>query len=93
MLKVKLKAMTQNFTTTFTESELSALIEGAVNKFVENRPNIQQTEIINRNELCKRLSITEPTVIRWEKKGKIPVLKIGRNVRYNWIAVIKSLEK
>lgn len=50
-------------------------------------------EIINRNELCKRLDITEPTVIRWEKKGVIPRFTIGSNVRYNWTTVVNSLEK
>lgn len=51
-----------------------------------------QAEIINRDELCKRLDITEPTAIRWEKKGKIPSLRIGSNVRYNWQKVIEALE-
>jgi hypothetical protein len=50
-------------------------------------------EIIDRKELGERLNITEPTNIRWEKKKKIPVMKIGSAVRYNWRAVIKSLEK
>lgn len=50
------------------------------------------TEIIGRNELCKRLDITEPTAIRWEKKGKIPSFRIGSNVRYNWQTVINVLE-
>ena len=49
-------------------------------------------EIINRIELCKRLAITEPTAIRWEKKGKIPCFRIGINVRYNWTTVINVLE-
>ena len=49
-------------------------------------------EIIGRCELCKRLGITEPTVIRWEKKGKIPSFHIGSSVRYNWHEVINSLE-
>ena len=50
-------------------------------------------EIIDRPELLKRLALTEPTVIRYEKKGKIPVIRIGSSVRYNWQAVIKALEK
>lgn len=54
-------------------------------------PNIPP-EIINRDELCKRLDITEPTAIRWEKKGIIPSLRIGSNVRYNWPKVIQALE-
>lgn len=52
----------------------------------------QQIEIINRDELCKRLDITEPTAIRWEKKGAIPSIRIGSNVRYNWPKVVESLE-
>lgn len=49
-------------------------------------------EIIDRAELCKRLDITEPTAIRWEKKGSIPCFRIGSNVRYNWHSVVSSLE-
>lgn len=52
-----------------------------------------QAEIIGRSELCKRLSISEPTAIRWEKKGKIPCFHIGSSVRYNWQFVIDSLTK
>lgn len=50
-------------------------------------------EIIDREELCKRLNITEPTALRMEKKGTIPALRIGSIVRYNWFAVVSSLEK
>lgn len=50
------------------------------------------TEIINRDELCKRLNISEPTAIRWEKKNLIPHFRIGSNVRYNWPKVIEALE-
>lgn len=49
-------------------------------------------EIINQDELCRRLDITEPTVIKWRKKGKIPFLMIGAVIRYNWPAVITALE-
>jgi hypothetical protein len=63
-------------------------------KFAESHivANTPLTEIINRTELCKRLDITEPTAIRWEKKGKIPCFRIGSNVRYNWHNVINVLE-
>lgn len=53
---------------------------------------IQPTEIINRDELCKRLKITEPTAIRWEKKGVIPCFRIGSSIKYNWPKVIEALE-
>ncbi len=54
---------------------------------------IPPAEIINRSELCKRLDITEPTAIRWDKKGKLPSIRIGSNVRYNWPTVVEALER
>jgi hypothetical protein len=49
-------------------------------------------EIINTEELCKRLDISEPTAIKWRRKNKIPFIIIGSSIRYNWPAVIKALE-
>lgn len=65
------------------EEKLSNLNAGAISL---------QPEIINRDELCRRLDITEPTCIRWEKKGKIPRIEIGSSIRYNWPKVIEALE-
>jgi excisionase family DNA binding protein len=48
---------------------------------------------ITTKELCEYLNITEPTVIRWKKKGKIPYFRIGSAIRYNLKDVLKSLEK
>lgn len=66
----------------------SCLLEN--DKVPAKLPN--RKEIISRDELCKRLSITEPTAIRWEKKGVIPCFRIGSSVRYNWDEVITALE-
>ena len=49
-------------------------------------------EIINTEELCRRLDISEPTAISMRKKKKIPFIKIGSLVRYNWPEVVKYLE-
>jgi hypothetical protein len=49
-------------------------------------------EVIDRVELCKRLNINAGTALRWEKKGKIPTIRIGDCVRYNWPAVLTALE-
>jgi hypothetical protein len=78
-----------------SKDQLQTLVIDAVNTCLDYRiPTIdkQPIEIINREELCKRLDIAEPTAIRWEKKGKIPSFRIGSNVRYNWPKVIESLE-
>jgi predicted DNA-binding transcriptional regulator AlpA len=71
--------------------------EGLIQRMIEELKGYMATssqpiEIIDRPTLLKKLGITEPTCIRWEKKGKIPVLRIGSSVRYNWPAVVKALE-
>lgn len=75
-------------------SEFEILIEHSLRRVISEKSNSKQTtsEIIDRAELCKRLAITEPTVIRWQKKNLIPCFRIGSAVRYNWQAVLKALE-
>lgn len=83
------------------EDELRQIVKETVAEFYEklylNRHEMQlvpaKEEIIDRKELAKRLNITTPTIIRWEKKKKIPVMRVGSAIRYNWKAVVKSLEK
>lgn len=58
---------------------------------LKSLPN-EPIEVIDRAELMKRLNITEPTIIRYEKRNLIPTLRIGSAVRYNWPSVIKALE-
>ena len=76
-------------------NDFKLLMIDVVNNCLQHTGNstaAPSAEIISRTELCNRLSITEPTAIRWEKKGKIPCFRIGSNVRYNWHNVIESLE-
>ncbi len=49
-------------------------------------------EIINAEEICKRLAISGPTLIKWRNKKKIPFIHIGSAIRYNWPKVIEALE-
>jgi len=82
----------QNFSNPFDLifKELSEIKDTVV---AFKKPDISpQPEIIDRKELLKRLNITEPTAIRWGKKGTIPELRIGSNVRYNWPSVVRALE-
>lgn len=48
---------------------------------------------VNTKELCKFLSISEPTCIRWRKKGKIPFMQIGGAVRYDLQSVVQAIEQ
>lgn len=65
-------------------------------EIIKNLPQAQLMplpEIINTEELCKRLYLSEPTVITWRRKRLIPFFKIGTSIRYNWPKVVEALEK
>jgi excisionase family DNA binding protein len=47
---------------------------------------------ITTKQLCEFLRVTEPTIIRWRKKGKIPFMQIGSSVRFDLSAVVSALE-
>ncbi|WP_158995207.1 helix-turn-helix domain-containing protein [Mucilaginibacter sp. L196] len=47
---------------------------------------------MNTKQLINFLDITEPTLIRWRKKGKIPFLKIGSRILYQKSAVLAAIE-
>ena len=46
---------------------------------------------ISTKELLNFLDITEPTLIRWRKKGKIPFLRIGSRILYQKSAVLAAI--
>ena len=48
---------------------------------------------ITTKELCEALKVTEPTIIRWRNKGKIPFMRIGVSYRYDVEAVLKAIEE
>jgi excisionase family DNA binding protein len=56
-------------------------------------PVVNNGRPLTTKQLCKYLEITEPTVLRWRKKGKIPYMTIGSSIRFNLKDVLKSLEK
>jgi len=47
---------------------------------------------ITTKQLCEFLGVTEPTIIRWRNKGKIPFMQIGSSIRFNLPAVVSALE-
>lgn len=82
------------FQITVDQNQLQKIIEDAVQKALGSQPGHEprKIEIIDQDELCKRLSLTRQTVSRWREKGKIPFIQIGSAFRYDWIKVIEALE-
>lgn len=82
-----------------TQGALQELIDNSVRTAFEklNTTSISQQvkneQPITTKQLCEFLSITEPTVIRWRKKGKIPFMQIGSALRYDREAVIKAISE
>jgi excisionase family DNA binding protein len=84
--------MESKIVTEFTPDELADVLALKIIALFQQQAPAAAIEIIDRSELCKRLNITEPTVIRMEKRGDLPVIRAGSSVRYNWPKVIEALE-
>ena len=81
----------ENLSTTITIDELQDLIENAVYKATSSL-DIGDYKLITENELSKRLNISKVTLHKYRKNGTIPFIKIGRNIRYDYQEVLKSME-
>lgn len=79
-----------------THDELQEVLDAAVQKAYSNLPIVESNrvteEIIDGKELMRRLDVSEPTLIRWRKKGKIPYIQFGCTIRYRYQAVLDALE-
>lgn len=79
-----------------THNELQEVLDAALQKAYSNLPVAEAgkvaDEIIDGKELMKRLGISEPTLIRWRKKGKIPYIQLGATIRYRYQSVLEALE-
>ena len=73
--------------------ELQVLITDCIARCLKENtgPSNSDETPITTKELCAFLGITEPTVIRWRKKGKIPYLQVGSRILYQKAAVITAL--
>ena len=49
-------------------------------------------EVIKEDELCRRLELSRTTISSYRRKNKIPYLKVGNNIRYEYEKVLKALE-
>jgi excisionase family DNA binding protein len=49
-----------------------------------------ENKLLTKEEVCVYLSISSPTLERWLKQQKIPVIRFGRTVRFS-IDAIKEL--
>lgn len=50
-------------------------------------------KLITTKQLMTKLQLSEPSIIRYRKKGTIPYFRIGNVIRYDYEKVLKSLEQ
>jgi excisionase family DNA binding protein len=77
-----------------TEEDLRRIIreENNASKSTETAKSENPQKLHSQKETCRFIGITEPTIIRWRKKGKIPFKQLGASIRYNLNDVIEALE-
>lgn len=76
-----------------TEDEFRAIIRDEYKNFTPIIGQKHENEQpISQQEICSFLNITEPTLIRWKKKGVIPFLQVGSRVLFQKSKVISALE-
>ena len=75
-----------NKTFTLTKDEIAEIVNQIVTTKTFN------PEIIDENELSKRLNISKVTLGKYRKEGTIPFSTVGRNIRYDYKEVLKSLK-
>ncbi len=68
----------------------SLLIDLKNGSFLPAKPDDEKP--ITVKELREYLGVTEATIIRWRKKGKIPFMQLGSRVLFNRSAVLSALE-
>ena len=75
--------------------EIRKQVEIAFNEKLVNikEIEIQDEEILTESQLCERLNLTRTTISRYRKENKIPYLKVGNNIRYEYNKVLKSIER
>ena len=75
----------------------SSVLADAPTQIVPRLGEDQQTaenptvQLLTRGELSKRWNLSVETLKRWEKSGKLPFIKLGKEVRYR-ITVVEQIE-
>lgn len=85
--------MTKDLELTQLNTRIAGIEATLKDLITPGQPNSTQSiELIDTSELCKRLSVTEPTVIAWRNTKKIPFIKIGGVVRFDWQGILLGLQ-
>ena len=49
-------------------------------------------QLLNVRQLAEILNVKEKTLYHWKRQGKLPYVKLGRLVRFDYDTVMKQME-
>lgn len=79
--------------TTMTKEELKQLIADAVTSNLKHDETAKGSEeLLNTKQLTDKLQVSEITLYKWRREGKLPFHRINRNIYYKWNEVVSVLE-
>lgn len=52
-----------------------------------------EQNLLTREQLAEKLNVSPNSIAIWDKKGKIPAVRIGTSVRYDYQQVLAALSK
>lgn len=85
--------MQQTITTTLTSQELVGLLKGAIREALDGEGGKKKEVIpITRRELGDKLGIGENTIMKLERQGIIPAIRLGGTIRYDYEEVLEALK-
>jgi hypothetical protein len=76
-------------------SDLQGLISDSVKDALQKHTlslAIPVPQIMNGEEVERKLNITRQTLARWRKQKRIPFIQESGVIRYDWVKIIAALE-
>lgn len=62
-------------------------------KLIENSKQSDPEELLTRKQACELLNVTDVTLWKWSKQGKIKTYKIGNRIMLKRSEIIESISK
>ena len=72
--------------------QFTALLKDTLQQCL-NEIQISEDQQLNTEQICKLLNVSDVTLMKWRKAGKIPFMQEGRKIIYNKKEVLESLKK
>jgi excisionase family DNA binding protein len=57
-----------------------------------NRLDTEGHKLLTKNELAMKMCVKLRTIDNWMKDGRLPYLKIGKTVRFEYTSVMEKLK-